>query len=123
MSTMVHENVLVAFFSQNDITFHSYKPDLVITIFFAHHQEPSKSAKTLTINQTLKTIWSALIDSKHPQSGAWEKSPALFDNSMGNSLHKIFSYHLSSLAKLLCKRALMHSCTFFPNPPRLVFVN
>ncbi len=34
MLAMVHKNVLVAFFSLNGITFHSYKPDLVITPIF-----------------------------------------------------------------------------------------
>jgi hypothetical protein len=32
MSAMVCENVLMAFFNPNGITFHSYKPDLVITV-------------------------------------------------------------------------------------------
>jgi hypothetical protein len=77
----------------------------------------------LTANQALKTTWSALINSKHPQSGAWENSLALFDDSVGGSLHKIFVFHLSSLAKLLCKHILMHSCAFFPNPSRFIFVD
>jgi len=34
MLTMLHENILLAFFSLNGITFHSYKPDLVIIVVF-----------------------------------------------------------------------------------------
>jgi hypothetical protein len=67
-------------------------------LFSSHHQEPSEFAKTLTANQTLKTIGNTLIDSKHFSLGAWEKNPS-FENLMGSSLHKIFDYHLSSLAK------------------------
>jgi hypothetical protein len=40
-------------------------------LFSSHHEEPSEFAKTLIANQTLKTIWSVVIDSKHPQLGAW----------------------------------------------------
>jgi len=92
-------------------------------LFSSHHQKLSKSTKTLTANQTLKTIWSALIDSKHPQLRAWEKSFALFENLVGDNFQKIFSYHLFSLAKLLYKHILMHFCASSPNPPILVFVD
>jgi hypothetical protein len=34
MSAMVRENVLMAFFNPNGIKFHSYRPDLVITVIF-----------------------------------------------------------------------------------------
>jgi len=34
MSAMVYENVLLAFFNPNGITFHSYEPDLVIIVIF-----------------------------------------------------------------------------------------
>jgi len=34
MLTMVHENILMAFFNPNGITFHSYKLDLVIIVVF-----------------------------------------------------------------------------------------
>jgi hypothetical protein len=48
---------------------------------------------------------------------------ALFDDLMGGSFHKIFVFHLSSLAKLLYKHILMHFCAFFPNPSRFIFVD
>jgi hypothetical protein len=54
---------------------------------------------------------------------AWEKNPALFENSTSNSFHKFFGYHLFSLTKSPYKHTLMHFYTFFPNPPMLVFVN
>jgi hypothetical protein len=34
MSAMVRENVLVVFFNPNGITFHSERPNLVITVVF-----------------------------------------------------------------------------------------
>jgi hypothetical protein len=92
-------------------------------LFSSHHEEPSESAKTLTTNQTLKTIWNVVIDSKHPQLRAWEKSLALFENLVGDNLQKIFSYHLFSLAKLLYKHIFMHFCASSPNPLMLVFAD
>jgi hypothetical protein len=41
---------------------------------------PLGFSKTLITNPTLKTIESALINLKHPQSKAWEKKLVLFGN-------------------------------------------
>jgi hypothetical protein len=123
MLAMVCENVLVVFFSPNGITFHSYRPNLEITIIFFTSLRTIKICQNPYYKSSAETIWSALNDSKHPQLWAWEKSLALFDNSMDDSFQKIFDYHLSSFVKLFYKRTLMHSCASFPNPPRLVFAN
>jgi len=77
---MVHENVLVVFFSPNGITFHSLRPDLVIIVIFLTSSGAMGICQTLIANQELKTTQNALIDSKHLQSVAWEKSPALSDD-------------------------------------------
>jgi len=92
-------------------------------MFSSHHQEPSKSARTLNANQALKTIGSSLIDSKHLQSRAWEKNLALFEILMGGSLHKIFDYHLYLFAKSPYKHTLMHFYAFSPNPPMFIFAD
>jgi hypothetical protein len=56
---------------------------------------PLEFAKTLIVNQMLKTIVNAPIDSKYPQSGARGRSPVLSKNLVGGNLHKISGYHLS----------------------------
>jgi len=56
---------------------------------------PLEFAKTLIVNQALKTIMNAPINSKHPQLGAWGRSSVLFENLVGGNFHKISSYHLS----------------------------
>jgi len=55
----------------------------------------------------LKTILNALIDFKHFELGAREKSLALFDDSVGGNPHKIFGFHLFSLAKQVYSNALL----------------
>jgi hypothetical protein len=87
MSTMVREKVL----------WHSIHINLTwrLLLSFSCHQVPLEFAKTLIVNQTLKTIMSAPSDSKYPQSRAWGRSPILFENLMDGNVCTISSYHLS----------------------------
>jgi hypothetical protein len=123
MSAMVRENVLMVFFNPNGITFHSYKLDLVIIVFFFTSSGAIRICQNLDYKSNAETIGSALMDSKHLQSEAWEKNPALFENLMGDSVHKIFGYHLFSLVKSPYKHILMHFYASFPNALMLTFVN
>jgi hypothetical protein len=84
MLAMVQEKVLVAFFRPNGITFHSYKLDLVIIAIFFTSLGAIKICQNLDckfiVNQVLKTIVNALIDSKYLQLGEWGRNPILFEN-------------------------------------------
>jgi hypothetical protein len=118
---MVHENVLVVFFSLNGIKFHSYRPNLVIIVVFF------TSSKTIRIYQNLvcKSNFENHLECPNwfKTSSIRERSHALFENLVGSNLHKIFGYHLSSLVVLFYKRILMHYCTSSPNPRMFVFAN
>jgi hypothetical protein len=123
MLAMVRENVLVAFFSPNDITFLHINLTWWLLLFFFTSLKAIGIYQNPDCKSSVKNHWERPNWFKTSSIRGMGKKSFLVWKSMGGSLHKTFGYNFFSLAKSPCKHTLMHFYTSSPNPPMFVFVD